>query len=66
MDKESLQVTKTQVQWQTYNLCIFAALSELLHSIGMFYIIHWDGIYHDHAIILSEAIQRKQINQKHF
>lgn len=44
---------------QTYYLCIFAALSKLLHGVGMFYIVHGDGVDHHHSIIFSETIKKK-------
>lgn len=50
------------VQCQTYYLCIFATLSELLHSVGMLYVVHGDCIYHHHAVIFSETA-RKSINR---
>lgn len=54
------------VQSQTYYLCIFAALSELLHGISMFNVVHRDGIDHHHTIILSKTIQTNIIQSKHW
>ena len=40
-------------KFQTYYLCIFATLSELLHSVGMLYVVHRDCIDHHDSIIFS-------------
>lgn len=43
---------------QTHYLCIFATLPELLHSVGMFYIVHRDRVDHHHSIILSKMVNK--------
>lgn len=48
----------------THYLCIFATLPELLHSVGMFYIVHRDRVDHHHSIILSKMVN-KGVNQQY-
>lgn len=43
---------------QTHYLCIFATLPQLLHSVGMFYIVHGDRVDHHHSIIFSKMINK--------
>jgi len=43
------------IQPPTYYLCIFATLSELLHCVGMLYVVHRHGIDHHHSVVFSET-----------